>query len=562
MKKKILVTGVNGFLGVHVVESLARFDTEIIGTDLHESPNPLIEDKLSRYVSHDLVTSYPEREVPEDLYGIIHLAGQCDVGKSFTHAQEYISTSSAMATDICEYYLKKNMKSPRIVFTTSGAIYDDKEPLPINERSKLNYTSPYVLSKRLTIELARYYGARGIDVVCACPFNLIGPYQREGTLLSNLAKSFVSAKENHTNQIGIGNPNFARDFIDVRDTADAFTALCLTEELHYDLYNICSGRATSVEEIFMMVRDYFEMPEVDYYVDPRFVRENDVEKMMGDFYRLYSETGWLPQYSLKQSIKDTIESIVDVPAKKEKVLLATIHEPEVITTQEMFYARGLTDLFDEVFVTVTDVTDPSYEKVLTDMGYHVKVIEAVGTGFARRTVVSFALETLKRPEEYFYLYSDFDHALSWIREDVNEFYGVLQELSQGTNQITAIGRSKKAWETYPESWYLTEKITNEVASLYFNKPELDITAGQTAFDFECACAIATRSKEESTDSEWLLLGQSLGYDVNCIRVDGRKFSKELNDDRFSDKSWKKWLHRSKICDVLNRTFTEFEKEPW
>jgi len=294
MEKKIAVTGVNGFVGRHLIKELQSAGCEVIGIGREDAC-----DFVDTYYVCDLAEKWPEEVGTVD--AVIHLAGLAAVGPSFDDPQTYINLNSAMVTHMAEFYLKQD-KKPRLVIVSSGSIYDPTQPLPIAEDGKVGLSSPYSVSKVLVENQAEYYRNRGLDCVVVRPFNHIGPGQLAGFLVPDLYGKVSTATQNAA--VSVGNLETKRDYTDVRDIVRAYAKLALSESLAHTTYNICSGKSYSGVEIFELVKATLNRPDVTYQVDPSLVRPTDIPEIVGDSSRLQSELGWKPEITVEQTIKD------------------------------------------------------------------------------------------------------------------------------------------------------------------------------------------------------------------------------------------------------------------
>ena len=100
------------------------------------------------------------------------------------------------------------------------------------------------------------------------------------------------------------NTNVRRDFSDVRDVVRAdWMAL---ERCEPDVYNVCSGKATSVERILDGLITLAKVP-VRAHTETRLLRDNEVEEIYGSNAKLNQAAGWEPQVGLLQTLSDTLE---------------------------------------------------------------------------------------------------------------------------------------------------------------------------------------------------------------------------------------------------------------
>lgn len=302
-KEKIVISGINGFVGHHLARELYNMGVSVAGIGREPEINNDISSIVSEYYQANLVEKWPNITQAK---AVIHLAGLAAVGPSFGNPQLYINTNSAMVTNLCEYYLKQD-KKPRIVLISSGAIYNSNQPLPITEDGEIGFASPYTVSKVLNENQALYYRNRGLDCVVARPFNHIGPGQNQGFILPDLYGRLDSLNEGE-NKIITGNIETKRDYTDVRDIVRAYGKIALTQTLKYNIYNICSGVSVSGSEIFNNLKNIMGLTGVSYEVDPSLVRPTDVEDIIGDSSRLREDTGWEPQIDIHQTIQDFVDS--------------------------------------------------------------------------------------------------------------------------------------------------------------------------------------------------------------------------------------------------------------
>lgn len=302
-KEKVVISGVNGFVGHHLAKELYGAGLSVVGVGRETEVSTNIADIIDEYHQADLINEWPE--IPE-AKAVIHLAGLAAVGPSFDNPQLYLNANSSMVTNLCEYYMKQD-KKPRVVIVSSGAIYSPNQPMPITEAGEIDFSSPYAVSKVLNENQVTYYRKRGLDCVVVRPFNHIGPGQAEGFLLPDLYKQLSSLKEGeHT--IITGNIETRRDFTDVRDVARAYGKIALAPVLKDSLYNICSGSSLSGVEIFNALKGAMNLSEIGHEIDPSKVRPTDVMDIIGSSNRLKDELGWEPQIDIHQTVIDFVNS--------------------------------------------------------------------------------------------------------------------------------------------------------------------------------------------------------------------------------------------------------------
>jgi GDP-4-dehydro-6-deoxy-D-mannose reductase len=298
-KKRIVISGINGFVGQHLARELHKNNIVVIGIGHDTHVASAISDIVDTYHSQDLVSAWPDTG---DVDGVIHLAGLAAVGPSFDDPQLYINTNSAMVTNMGQYYLNQKFH-PRLLIISSGAIYSPDQTMPINETANIGLSSPYAVSKVLTENQATYYSHRGLECVVARPFNHIGPGQAKGFILPDFYDRLAETSEG---VIKVGNINTKRDYTDVRDIVRAYVALILAPELQHSVYNVCSGKSVAGSEILNKLKHIMHKDSIMFEIDQTLVRPTDIQEISGDSSRLRSELGWAPDYTIDQTIGDFV----------------------------------------------------------------------------------------------------------------------------------------------------------------------------------------------------------------------------------------------------------------
>ncbi len=304
---KVLVTGVNGFVGKHLVRELVNRGDKVVGIGREASPAPEIKELLDGYQACDLMDKEAVAKLPlEGIDGVISLAGLARVGDSFSDPGKYEAVNVGVLTNLLQVLVDKNLK-PRVIAVSTSTLYDPAEPLPLTEESKLaKDASPYAISKLLMEQAVGDFRAKGLDIIIVRPFNHIGPGQEEGFLVPDLFAKLQVAKATGR-PIKVGNLSSKRDYTDVRDVVLAYADLAHAKELKHDIYNICSGKSVAGQEILDQFLNLMGV-SVKVEADPALMRPNDNPDLFGSFKRLHSETGWQPEISLEKTLKDFVAS--------------------------------------------------------------------------------------------------------------------------------------------------------------------------------------------------------------------------------------------------------------
>lgn len=306
MAEKIVVTGVNGFVGEHIVDTFKADGFEVVGVAFDQQPNEKVAEKLDDYISCNLLDVESVNKLSlSDVRAIIHLAGLSAVGQSFDQPQRYIADNAVMTYNLLDRAKQSDMTG-RAVVISSGALYNPNQPLPIAESSLTDPTSPYAIGKLATEHVVDYFRIRGLDAVTVRPFNHIGPGQGEGFILPDLYAQLTTAGGG--GEILVGNLETKRDYTDVRDIVAGYKALALADKLQHNLYNICSGRSLSGKDILALLQKASGIEDVQVTVEQSKIRPTDIMDIYGDSSRLQNELGWQPTHDIAQTVADFVAS--------------------------------------------------------------------------------------------------------------------------------------------------------------------------------------------------------------------------------------------------------------
>lgn len=306
MAEKIVVTGVNGFVGEHVVDIFKADGFEVVGVAFDQNPNEKVANKLDGYISCNLLNL--DSVAAMDFSGvraIIHLAGLSAVGQSFDQPQRYIADNAVMTYNLLDRAAQTGLQG-RAVVISSGALYNPNQTLPITESSATDPSSPYAIGKLATEHVVDYFRVRGLDAVTVRPFNHIGPGQGEGFILPDLYAQLSSVGSG--GEIMVGNLETKRDYTDVRDIVAGYKSLALADTLQHNLYNICSGRSLSGKEILRLVQEAGHFSDIVVTVDQSKIRPTDIMDIYGNSSRIRDELGWQPRYDISQTVADFVAS--------------------------------------------------------------------------------------------------------------------------------------------------------------------------------------------------------------------------------------------------------------
>ena len=312
---RVLVTGIDGFVGSHLAEFLLAIPgVEVHGTVLDSAQILNIEkiqhslhlhpsDILDRVRLIGLVDEIkPNR--------IIHLAGQAFVPTAFADPASTFQANimgGVNVLDSARLLSAKTNVTPSVLVVSTGEVYGKVDRLPITEDFPLSPNNPYAASKASIDLIAQQYRASfGLPVVVVRPFNHVGPRQNPIFVCSDFGKQFAEiAAGKRQPELHVGNIHAQRDFTDVRDVVKAYWLL-LERNAPDVVYNVCSGQPLAIEALLSMYQEIAGV-KVSIVSEKQRMRSYDVPVVIGSYDRLKRATGWTPSIPIQQTLRDVFE---------------------------------------------------------------------------------------------------------------------------------------------------------------------------------------------------------------------------------------------------------------
>lgn len=308
MRRKIIVTGANGFTGKYLMRELEEYGFQVIGTWHQSMPENISEFvwKQVDLLDYDTCEWLVDSTKPD---AIIHLAAQNSVIVAKQNPRETIHNNVMSTVNILEA-CRTNATKIRCILAGSAAVYDTVEcNCAITENMPVFPRNMYALTKVFQERMAgRYQEDYGMDIICTRPFNYTGYLQRENCFIPNLCRQVYRIAEGRQEpRLNLGNLNVSRDFLDVRDVAYAYRLL-LHENVTSGVYNISSGKSVKLMDIVNYLCQRTGV-EVEIHTDESVLRKDDATYICGDNEKINAATGWKARYSVFDTVNWMYENM-------------------------------------------------------------------------------------------------------------------------------------------------------------------------------------------------------------------------------------------------------------
>jgi len=307
---RVLITGVAGFVGGHMVELLRAEHAEAEMFGLDSRPGNRARALGIEIVQADLEDSSSVRQALDRVRPerIVHLAAQSSPQRSWDDPAGTLKTNLLGLLHLLEAVRALSL-APRLLVVGSADEYGLVRPdqTPLREDTPLRPASPYAVSKVAQGFLALQYAVSlNLPIVRTRTFHHTGPRRGEQFAESSFARQLAEIEAGRrAPRLEVGNLDAVRDFTDVRDVVQAYWAL-LDDGVPGEVYNVCSGRgvrlADLLEELIALSGQ-----KVEIRVDPGRLRPNDVPVLVGDPSRLRAATGWEARTPLSRTLRDLLD---------------------------------------------------------------------------------------------------------------------------------------------------------------------------------------------------------------------------------------------------------------
>jgi NAD dependent epimerase/dehydratase len=310
-RSKVLVTGADGFIGSHLVETLVDEGHDVKAFVYYNSFNSwgwldsLAPEKLGKIeiFAGDIRDPNGVRTAVQGVDIIYHLAALIAIPYSYHSPDSYVDTNIRGTLNILQ--AARDLGVSRLLVTSTSEVYGTALYVPIDEKHPRQGQSPYSASKIGADAMAdSFFRSFNLPVTIVRPFNTFGPRQSARAIIPTVITQLLAGH----NEIKLGALHPTRDLLYVKDTAKAFIKIAASEKTIGEEINIATGLEISIGELALKLIDMIN-PGARIVSDDIRMRpgKSEVERLLGSAEKLRSLTGWRPTYSFESGLRDTIE---------------------------------------------------------------------------------------------------------------------------------------------------------------------------------------------------------------------------------------------------------------
>lgn len=293
---RVIVTGVGGFIGHHVVKKLKDTGYEVIGiTKISSKNEPDVDNvhKIGLSSQEQLNGIIKENDI------VIHLAWSTVPASSESDSEKDVITNIPASLNLIEACARK--KASHFIFLSSGGtVYGNAEYLPIDEIHPTRPISPYGIDKLMVEKYLHMFSHRfGLPYTILRPSNVYGPNYRLDKGQGVIGYWLESIKKNKPLAI-IKGGDIVRDYLHIDDLTELLAKL-VAQPPDNQIFNVGTSIGTSLLELLEIIQN-IKTNEIRLTEVPK--RKFDVNTNILSFGKLKKQLNWQPKVDLVEGIED------------------------------------------------------------------------------------------------------------------------------------------------------------------------------------------------------------------------------------------------------------------
>lgn len=314
--KTWLITGVAGFIGSNLLETLLKLDQKIVGLDnfatghqhnLDEVQSLVTPEQWAKFtfIQGDIRNLEDCQKACANVDYVLHQAALGSVPRSIA---DPITTNAANITGFLNMLVAaRDAQVKSFTYAASSSTYGDHPALPKVEENIGNPLSPYAVTKYVN-ELYADVFARTYDFKCIGLryFNVFGKRQDPNGAYAAVIPKWTAAMIQGDDVFINGDGETSRDFCFIENTVQAniLAATTENEEAKNQVYNVAVGDRTTLNDLFNAIKNALRENQIMYVKDPiyRDFRKGDVRHSQASVEKIQNLLGYKAQYVISEGV--------------------------------------------------------------------------------------------------------------------------------------------------------------------------------------------------------------------------------------------------------------------
>jgi UDP-N-acetylglucosamine 4-epimerase len=311
-----LITGVAGFIGSNLLETLLKLNQRVVGLDNFSTGHQRNLDEVQTLVTPEQWVNFSFingdicnlADCQKAVTGVDYVLHQAALGSVPRSVADPITTNATNISGFLNMLVAaRDANVKRFVYAASSSTYGDHPALPKVEDTIGKPLSPYAVTKYVNEIYANVFGKTyGLQSIGLRYFNVFGPRQDPNGAYAAVIPKWISSMIKSEPIYINGDGETSRDFCFVNNAVQAnlLAATTPNPDAVNQVYNVAVGDRTTLNELFTLIRDNLAVHGISFDIKPvyRDFRAGDVRHSLADISRAANFLGYSPSQRLNQGL--------------------------------------------------------------------------------------------------------------------------------------------------------------------------------------------------------------------------------------------------------------------
>lgn len=312
---RVLVTGADGFIGSHLVESLIESGYKVKAFVYYNSFNSWgwidsFKEELKKEIeifSGDIRDPNGVHESMKNVDAVFHLAALIGIPFSYHSPDSYVDTNIKGTLNVLQ--AARSLKTKRVLVTSTSEVYGTAQFVPITESHPYQGQSPYSATKIGADRIAEsYFRSFELPVTIVRPFNTFGPRQSARAVIPSIITQLLSGKK----KMKLGDLTPTRDLVYVKDTVNGFIEIFKSDKTIGEEINIATQSEITIGNLVKLILKIMnkecEIETEEIRIRPE---KSEVKRLFGSNEKIKKLTNWKQKFDFETGLRNTIEWFSD-----------------------------------------------------------------------------------------------------------------------------------------------------------------------------------------------------------------------------------------------------------
>ncbi len=313
--ERVLVTGADGFIGSHLVESLIESGYKVKAFVYYNSFNSWgwidsFKEELKKEIeifSGDIRDPNGVHESMKNVDAVFHLAALIGIPFSYHSPDSYVDTNIKGTLNVLQ--AARSLKTKRVLVTSTSEVYGTAQFVPITESHPYQGQSPYSATKIGADRIAEsYFRSFELPVTIVRPFNTFGPRQSARAVIPSIITQLLSGKK----KMKLGDLTPTRDLVYVKDTVNGFIEIFKSDKTIGEEINIATQSEITIGNLVKLILKIMnkecEIETEEIRIRPE---KSEVKRLFGSNEKIKKLTNWKQKFDFETGLRNTIEWFSD-----------------------------------------------------------------------------------------------------------------------------------------------------------------------------------------------------------------------------------------------------------